>query len=193
MKAIVLASSSVYRRAILDKTGLTYQSISPDINENRQIGEHARDLVARLSLEKAKKIAQQRPNSLIIGSDQVAVLAQDVLCKPLTEAKAIQQLTLCAGNKVTFLTGLCLYDSNEQSYQLEVVPFSVHFRPLTAHEIRRYIALEKPLDCAGSFKVEGLGISLFEKLSGDDFNSLIGLPLICLLGMLREKGISPLS
>ena len=193
MKTVVLASSSVYRRAILDKIGLTYQSISPDINENSLIGENASDLVARLSLEKAKKVAQQSKHSLIIGSDQVAVLERQILSKPLTEENAIQQLSLCSGREVTFLTGLCLYDTDEQSFQLEVVPFSVHFRTLTAEEIRRYIAIEQPLDCAGSFKVEGLGISLFDKLVGDDFNSLIGLPLIRLLSMLREKGISPLS
>jgi len=135
----------------------------------------------------------QHPNSLIIGSDQVALLDGKVLGKPHTTQNAEQQLALCSGKTVSFRTGLCLLDSNDQSYQLAQVIFDVHFRVLSAQEISKYIAIEQPLNCAGSFKAEGLGIALFDKLEGDDFNSLIGLPLIRLLAMLRNKGISPLT
>ena len=193
MRTLILASSSPYRRAILDKIGLAYHSISPQIDEKPLQGEKTAALVQRLALHKAQKIAADQPNALIIGSDQAAVINDTILSKPLTVEVAEQQLALCSGQCVSFHTGLCLLDSSDSSYQLEEVTFKVHFRELTNSEIRRYIAIEQPLDCAGSFKVEGLGISLFEKLQGDDFNSLIGLPLIRLLAMLRCKGLSPLS
>ena len=147
----------------------------------------------RLALQKAQAVAKEQTNHLIIGSDQVAFLEGEILSKPHTQVRAIEQLSRCSGKVVSFHTGLCLYDSSDDSYQLEEDIFKVHFRDLTLREITHYIALEKPLDCAGSFKVEGLGISLFKKLEGDDFNSLIGLPLIRLLAMLKTKGISPLQ
>ena len=193
MRTLILASSSPYRRAILDKIGLAYHSISPQIDEKSLIGEKPGALVQRLALGKAQKVAIDQPDALIIGSDQVAMLDGIILSKPLTAARAERQLALCSGACVSFHTGLCLLDSSDNSFQLEEVIFQVYFRQLTASEIRHYIAIEQPLDCAGSFKVEGLGISLFEKLQGDDFNSLIGLPLIRLLAMLRNKGSSPLT
>lgn len=192
MQDIILASSSPHRRAILDKIHLTYHSISPQIDEKRQGTETAEQLVLRLCLAKAQKVASQNPNSLIIGADQVALLGDILLGKPLNIHRAEQQLTDCSGKKVSFYTGVCLYDSRDLSYQLECVIFNVYFRVLSSAEIKSYVALEQPLDCAGSFKAEGLGISLFEKLEGDDFNALIGLPVIRLLAMLREKGVSPL-
>ncbi len=192
MQDIILASSSPHRRAILDKIHLTYHSISPKIDEKRQGTETAEQLVLRLCLAKAQKVASQNPNSLVIGADQVALLGDIMLGKPLNTQRAEQQLTDCSGKKVSFYNGVCLYDSSDLSYQLECVIFNVYFRVLSSAEIKSYIALEKPLDCAGSFKAEGLGISLFEKLEGDDFNALIGLPVIRLLAMLREKGVSPL-
>ncbi len=193
MRKLILASSSPYRRAILDKICLSYHSISPQIDESPLIDENVSDLVQRLALEKALKIAQQQPDSLIIGSDQAAYLNGKILGKPGNAVTAHQQLSQCSKNTVTFHTGLCLLDSSDNSYQCEDVIFKVHFRELTDQEIHHYIAKENPLDCAGSFKVEALGISLFERLEGDDFNSLIGLPLITLLKMLRNKGINPLS
>lgn len=192
MQDIILASSSPHRRAILDKIHLTYHSISPKIDEKSQGTETAEQLVLRLCLAKAQKVASQNPNSLVIGADQVALLGDIMLGKPLNTQRAEQQLTDCSGKKVSFYNGVCLYDSSDLSYQLECVIFNVYFRVLSSAEIKSYIALEKPLDCAGSFKAEGLGISLFEKLEGDDFNALIGLPVIRLLAMLREKGVSPL-
>jgi len=193
VKSLILASSSIYRKKLLDTLGFDYQCISPDIDETVLPEETTTQLVARLALAKAQKVAQQQPNSLIIGSDQAATVDGIILNKPLTAAKAQQQLQLCSGKKVTFLTGLCLFDSSDNSHQLATIAYHVYFRELSSAEIAQYIALEQPLNCAGSFKVEGLGISLFEKLEGDDFNSLIGLPVIELLKMLRAKGISPLS
>jgi MAF protein len=190
---IILASSSPYRRAILDKIHLTYHCISPQIDEKALTNETASQLVLRLAYEKAIKVSSQSTNSLIIGSDQVAVLNNTILTKPLSTDKAVQQLSLCSANIVSFHTGLCLLDSTDMSFQIKEDIFKVHFRKLTQQEITRYIDIEQPLDCAGSFKAEGLGISLFDKLEGDDFNSLIGLPLIQLLSMLRNKGISPLT
>lgn len=194
MQPIILASSSLYRRAILDKIQLSYHCQSPKIDEKPLNDENSVDLVRRLAAAKAYKVAKTQSDAcFIIGSDQVACLDGEILSKPHTVENACRQLQKCSGKKVTFHTGLCLLDTAEQSIQLDCVPFSVYFRELTHREIERYIALEKPLDCAGSFKAEGLGISLFDKLEGDDFNTLIGLPLIPLLAMLRNKGINPLA
>ncbi|MEH6442524.1 MAG: Maf family protein [Oceanospirillaceae bacterium] len=193
MRDIILASSSPYRRAILDKIALTYHSISPQIDEKSLKDETAANLVCRLAHQKALKVAANNPDSLIIGSDQVALLEGNILGKPHTVENAERQLASCSAKIVSFHTGLCLLDSKDNSYQLEEVIFKVHFKKLSATQISRYISLERPLDCAGSFKAEGLGICLFDKLEGDDFNSLIGLPLIRLLHMLNTKGISPLS
>ncbi|MEM5529802.1 Maf family protein [Gammaproteobacteria bacterium AS21] len=193
MKSLILASSSIYRKKLLDTLGFDYQCASPDIDETVHKDETSAQLVARLALAKAQKVAHRHSNSLIIGSDQAATVDGIILNKPLTTAKAQQQLQLCSGKKVTFLTGLCLFDSSDNSHQLATIAYHVYFRELSSAEIAHYIAIEQPLNCAGSFKVEGLGISLFEKLEGDDFNSLIGLPVIELLNMLRAKGINPLS
>lgn len=193
MPDIILASSSKYRRNLLKKLGISFQSISPDINEEALAEESASDLVSRLSLEKAKALAGQFPQHLIIGSDQVAVLGDKILTKPHTHERAREQLSACSGQAVRFLTGLCLYNSTSGSYQLEVVPFEVKFLDLTADQIENYLIKEAPYDCAGSFKCEGLGITLFEKLIGDDFNALVGLPLIRLTHMLRQEGVDPLS
>ncbi len=193
MRKLILASSSPYRRAILDKIHLSYHSISPQIDESPITGENVSNLVQRLALKKAQKVAQSEPDSLIIGSDQAAFLNGEVLSKPGSIANAQLQLAKCSNNTVTFHTGLCLLDSRDNSYQCEDITFKVHFRSLSKQEIEHYIAIESPLDCAGSFKVEALGISLFERLEGEDFNSLIGLPLIALLKMLRNKGVNPLN
>lgn len=192
MRKLILASSSSYRRAILDKINLRYHSISPQIDEKPLDNENISSLVQRLALQKAQKVAEQQPDALIIGSDQTALLENTILGKPLDQQTAQRQLAACSGKVVTFHTGICLFDSLDSTYQVEDILFKVHFRTLTSAEIQSYIDLEQPLDCAGSFKAEGLGISLFEKLEGDDFNSLIGLPLITLLKMLKNKGVSPL-
>lgn len=189
---IVLASTSPYRRELLQKVVTEFICAAPQVDETVKEGESALQLVERLAIAKAKALAGEFPNHLLIGSDQVAVIDGRIIGKPHTYDNAVTQLRAASGQAVTFLTGLALYDSENQRLQHCVEPFTVVFRTLTDAEIDGYIRLEQPLNCAGSFKSEGLGISLFERLQGDDPNSLIGLPLIRLLAMLREWGINPL-
>lgn len=186
---IVLASTSPFRKELLERLNLDFVTDSPDIDETPLDIESPSDYVQRLALEKAKVVANRHSNSLIIGSDQCSVLNGIIRGKPHTHENAIQQLTESSGMKVSFLTGVCLYHSVDETYQLEVVPFHVNFRNLNAREIEAYLLAEKPYSCAGSFKSEGLGISLFESLQGDDPSALIGLPLITLSKMLRNKGL----
>ena len=188
-----LASSSRYRQQLLQKTGLSFQVAVPAIDESPLPGEAPAELVQRLALAKASKIAGTLRQGLVIGSDQVAVFNGAILGKPHKTEAAIAQLQAFSGQEVTFLTGLALVDAASGQNQVCCEPFSVHFRQLTDAEIVNYVALEQPLDCAGSFKSEGLGIGLFEKLEGKDPNSLIGLPLIRLLAMLRQHGVNPLA
>jgi len=189
MSLIVLASTSPFRRELLAKLNIEFSVAAPEIDERRLGNEPASDLVKRLAENKVKAVAQQYPDALIIGSDQVAVLHNEILGKPHTHENAVKQLKNASGQHVNFLTGLCLYNSRTQHTQTACVPFSVIFRPLTDTQIERYLLAEKPYNCAGSFKSEGLGIALFEKLQGDDPNSLIGLPLIELVKMLGNEGI----
>ncbi|MCL4410646.1 MAG: Maf family nucleotide pyrophosphatase [Gammaproteobacteria bacterium] len=186
---LVLASSSIYRRELLAKFGLTFTADSPDIDELRLANEPAHDLVKRLAIEKAHALKAKYPNHLIIGSDQVAVCRNQVLGKPHTRANAIAQLEQSSGETVTFLTGLCVLNSATGNYQALVEPFNVEFRQLSRNEIERYVDREQPFNCAGSFKSEGFGITLFARLQGDDPNSLIGLPLIRLAELLRGYGL----
>lgn len=190
MQPLVLASSSPYRRALLDKLQLPYCCHSPDIDESQRPGETPQQLVMRLAEEKARAIAEKHPGSIIIGSDQVAVINEYVMGKPGNKEKAIQQLQQASGKRVTFLTGLSVMDTRNNTFQTEVIPYHVHFRLLDRKMIENYIDKENPLDCAGSFKSEGLGIVLFERLEGDDPNALVGLPLIRLTTMLSKFNIS---
>lgn len=190
--SIILASSSPYRRQLLEKLQLSCEICPPHIDESAYPNERPQDMARRLSEAKAMAVAMQR-SGIIIASDQVASVDNHVLGKPGTAQKAIEQLTLCADKTVTFYTGLCVYNTNSNHLQCDVIPFEVTFRPLSHGEIARYIELEQPLDCAGSFKSEGLGISLFESMRGDDPNALVGLPLIALCTMLRNEGINPLA
>lgn len=189
MTDLILASSSPYRRALLDKLGLSYQAISPDIDESPYVEETPECLVERLAQEKAKAIALANPSSTVIGSDQVAVFDRHIIGKPGSVEKAIEQLMSFSGNKVTFLTGLCVLNEANNFCESMVEPFHVHFRDLEKKDIESYIEKEMPLDCAGSFKSEGLGIALFEKMEGDDPNALIGLPLIQLITLLKKAGL----
>jgi len=190
---LILASSSRWRRELLDRLQLPYQCHSPDIDETHQPQETPHALVHRLALSKANAVAAHYPNHLIIGSDQVAVFEGDILGKPHTVEKACANLARFAGHRVTFLTGLALLDTRNQRHQVHVEPFEVVFRTLSSQEIENYVAKEQPLDSAGSFRMEGLGIALFEKLEGRDPNALIGLPLIALCDMLRQAGLDPLG
>ena len=186
---LVLGSTSPFRKAILDKLGLSFETDSPEVNEARLEGESPQQLVARLSEAKARAVAERHPQALVIGSDQVAVIGEDILGKPGTHEKAVEQLRYASGKIVTFYTGLCLLNSGTGSTQVEVVPFNVVFRELTDTQIENYLRKEQPYNCAGSFKSEALGICLFDRLEGDDPNTLIGLPLIRLCRMLEHEGV----
>ena len=190
---LILGSSSPFRKQILEKLSLPFACHSPDIDETALADESPQSLVARLALLKAQAISNAHPNSLIIGSDQVATVEGNILGKPHSHANAVKQLTLCSGKAVTFYTSLCLLNNQTQHCQTEVIPFVVQFRTLSAAEIEGYLQKEKPYHCAGSFKSEGLGITLFEKLQGDDPNTLMGLPLIALTRMLAKENINPLT
>ncbi len=192
MSAIVLASTSPYRRMLLEKVLPDFVCAAPQVDESRGAGETAEELVERLAIAKAKALATAYPAHLLIGSDQVAAVDGDILGKPGSDEKAIAQLQKARGKTVTFFTGLAVFNSATNELLSSVEPFTVHFRNLSDAEIEGYVALEQPLNCAGSFKSEGLGISLFESLQGDDPNTLIGLPVIRLLEMLRHWGINPL-
>ncbi len=189
MHNIVLASTSPYRRAILEKLGLPFSTQSPHVDETRLTNETASSMVARLSQLKAEAVASTTAPSLIIGSDQCAVINEEIIGKPETHDRAVQQLRQASGRCVTFFTGLCLINTATHHIHLEVVPFMVHFRILSADQIENYLRKDQPYNCAGSFKSEGLGISLFERLEGDDPNTLMGLPLIRLIRMLEHEGV----
>lgn len=187
---IVLASSSPFRRQLLEKIGIEFEAMSPDVDETPQDNEPPKELVARLALKKAQAVAQHYPSALIIASDQVAVLNQRIMGKPGNHDTAVKQLTEASGQQVLFLTSLILFNAQTQKYQCEVIPFRVYFRPLSAAQIQNYLEKEQPYNCAGSFKSEGLGIALFDKLEGEDPNTLIGLPLIRLIKMLAQKNVN---
>lgn len=189
MRPLVLASSSPYRRELLSRLHLPFSWSAPAIDEARQPGEDAQTLVRRLAREKAYALSTSHPEHLIIGSDQVAILGQQVLGKPHGLERARSQLLAASGNSVIFLTGLALLDSQSGNCQVDCVPFTVHFRQLSEAQVMRYLQAEQPYDCAGSFKAEGLGISLFRSTEGTDATSLIGLPLIRLVDMLHNAGI----
>ncbi|MTJ01175.1 nucleoside triphosphate pyrophosphatase [Idiomarina piscisalsi] len=193
---LVLGSGSKYRRAIMDKLHLIYNVVKPDIDESAVNEEQPEQLVGRLAEEKAQAVAKKLNGepAIIIGSDQVAVCDGNILGKPGTKQKAIEQLKSFVGRTVTFYTGLAVLNSKTSQCEVRIEPFFVTFRNnLTDNEITRYVELEQPLDCAGSFKSEGLGVSLFSEMKGNDPNTLIGLPTIALLDMLRSQGINPLN
>lgn len=187
--SLVLASTSAYRKEILEKLQVPFESASPNVDEKRQDHEQPANLVQRLSEDKAKAVASIYPSHLIIGSDQVAVIDDIILGKPHTTENAIKQLQQASGEKVTFYTGLCLYNSQTEKAHTIYETFDVYFRELSTEQISNYIKKEQPLNCAGSFKSEGLGIALFKKLEGKDPNTLMGLPLISLIELLLHEGV----
>ena len=187
---LILASTSPFRKEILNKLGVEFDTASPEIDETALTAETPQQLVERLSIAKAKVVADNNKSALVIGSDQVSVIDGEIIGKPHTHENAIKQLKNASGKTVTFYTGLCLYNSSTDQYQSEVVPFNVVFRKLTDQQIDRYLKKETPYNCAGSFKSEALGIVLFEKLEGDDPNTLMGLPLIRLVKMLEKEKFS---
>lgn len=185
---LILASSSSYRKALLQKLHIPFSCQSPDIDETPLAGETAEQLVQRLSIKKARTIAELSDfPCLVIGSDQVATLDDLILTKPLNHHNATLQLQRCSGRTVRFITGLCLYNKQTQCFQYATEVFDVFFRELSTEHIEQYLNIDKPYDCAGSFKAEGLGINLFTRMQGDDPNSLIGLPLIRLVDFLLAE------
>jgi len=187
---LILGSTSPFRKEILTKLGVPFGTATPDIDESALENETPEQLVLRLAEKKARAVGNDYPAHLIIGSDQVAVIDGEILGKPHTHERAVEQLSNASGKIVRFHTGLCLYNSENDTVQSEVVPFDVVFRKLTPSQIENYLQKEKPYKCAGSFKSEALGITLFEKLLGDDPNTLIGLPLIRLVAMLEKEGMN---
>ena len=191
-QSLVLASTSRYRKAILEKLNVPFKTARPETDETPLPNETAYNLVKRLSELKARAVAKDFPGALIIGSDQVAVLNEQILGKPGNFEKAKQQLTMLSGSTVIFHTGLCLLNTATDEAQVKVLDYKVRFRQLTDHEIESYLKQDEPFDSAGSFKSEGLGITLFEAMTGDDPNALVGLPLIELTTMLKNEGYSVL-
>lgn len=189
---MILASSSATRKILMDRLGLPYRCIAPDIDETPRGERHADALALRLSIEKARVISEAHPDAIVIASDQVAFCADtpdQFIGKPLTTAAAIAQLRAQANQTVHFRTGLSVQHQASGFAQHLVEDYQVKFRDLSQAEIERYVEREQPLHCAGSFKCEGLGISLFQHMRGDDQTSLMGLPLIQLCRLLRQLGV----
>lgn len=189
---LILASSSRYRKRLLERLRLPFATDSPEVDETPEQEESAARLVRRLARAKAEAVAARNPGSLVIGSDQVASLDEVILGKPGTPARALEQLRHCQGREVLFETGLCLYGPEGNCQQASVTT-RVEFEALNDDLLRRYIELEQPLDCAGSFKCEGLGVVLFRRIVSEDPTALEGLPLIALTAMLRQAGMEPLA
>lgn len=185
---LVLASTSPFRKELLQRLAIPFETAAPDVDESPRADDTPAALVRRLSEAKARAIGKLR-QGLIIGSDQVATTGNDILGKPGTHPRAIEQLRYLSGRLVTFHTGLCLLNSVTDEVQLDVIPYKVQFRQLEEGQIERYLQADQPYNCAGSFKSEGLGITLFERMDGDDPSALIGLPLIRLTSMLAAAGV----
>ncbi len=192
MAAVVLASTSVYRRALLERILNGFEQEAPAVDETPLAGETPDAMARRLAVAKARAVARQRPGCTVIGSDQVASLGERTLGKPGDHARARTQLTACSGQTVTFTTAVCVLDATGRE-QVAVDRTHVLFRRLDDGEIDTYLLRERPYDCAGSFKCEGLGIVLFEHIETRDPTALVGLPLIALARMLRDAGIDPLA
>ena len=187
---LILASSSIYRRELLTRLQLPFTCISPEVDEISLANELPQETALRLAQLKAKKVSLSHPNALIIGCDQVATLDNIQLGKPLNHANASKQLRMMRGREVVFHSALCLYNPITGNMQAEVVPYLVQFRDLSDAQIENYLTKEQPYNCAGSAKSEGLGIAIIEKMTGEDPNALIGLPLIKLVSMLKNENIS---
>lgn len=189
---LVLASTSPYRQQILAKLALPFITAKPNCDETPLPDETPQELVARLAATKAESCPLSA-DSLVIGSDQVCVIDGQIVGKPHTRDNAIAQLTRQSGKAITFYTGLALHNSVTGKTETLIEPFYVHFRSLTPTQIENYVDKERPLDCAGSFKSESLGIALFDRLEGRDPNTLMGLPLIALIEMLERQNFDVLS
>ena len=188
----MLASSSAYRRALLERLGLPFEAVSPEIDERRQPDEAPAELVTRLAVEKAQALAARFPDALIIGSDQVAALDGSIIGKPGTREAAARQLAAASGRCLRFFTGVAVQDSANGRTDSRIVTCDVAFRTLTPAQIEAYLEHERPYDCAGSFKSELLGIALCESITSDDPTALVGLPLIAVVELLAGHGLDVL-
>lgn len=187
---LVLASSSRYRSELLSRLRIPFETATPDVDESPLPNESAQQTSLRLSITKAQAVASLYPDALIIGSDQVALLGNQQLGKPLSHSNATKQLRAMSGKKVTFYTALTLLNTRTSTMQTDVAVNDVHYRELNDIQIESYLHAEQPYDCAGSCKTEGLGIALISKIEGDDPNALTGLPLILLVSMLLKEGVT---
>jgi septum formation protein len=186
---LVLASTSRYRQELLARLGIPFETMAPHVDESPVAGEMPQALALRLACAKAQAAQAAFPDALIIGCDQVAAVGATLLNKPGTHARAVEQLKLMSGRQIEFFTALCLLNARTLRRQTAIVPVTVHMRELGTNQIERYLQIERPYDCAGSARIEGLGITLVTRLDGDDPNALIGLPLIKLCDMLRNEGV----
>lgn len=187
---LILGSTSVYRRELLQRLKIPFRVEAPDIDETPLENETPQQLVERLAVEKARSVADKNPGSLVIGSDQVAVHGGKIVGKPNTHDRAMQQLREANGQEIMLYTGLSLVNADTGEAQTEVIPFQVVFRNLSEQQLESYLHKEQPYHCAGSVKSEGLGIALLERFEGEDPNTLIGLPLIRLIRMLEYFGVN---
>ena len=186
---VILASSSKFRKQLLDKLNISFKCISPDIDEKRLNSESVKDYVKRLSIEKASKIACSNQKSIIIGSDEVADLKGKIIGKPITKKNAKKQLRMLSGNKVVFRTGLCVLNSETGKYYASVNNYNIFFRDLDDNIINKYLENDDVLNCAASIRIEGLAINLVRKMNGADPSSIMGLPLIKLIDYLARFNI----
>ena len=189
-RSIILASSSPYRRQLLERLHLEFRSVSPDIDETPRSGEDANAYVRRLAEAKARAVARTYPEAVVIGSDQCALLDDTILGKPGDFDNAMRQLRAANGRSVWYHTGLCVVCEADGFCQVDAVPYEVVFRRLAERQLARYLRREQPYQCAGAIKSEGYAVALFSALRGDDPSALIGLPLIRLTGMLEAAGIT---
>jgi septum formation protein len=192
-ETLILASTSRYRAELLERLGRPFGTEAPGIDETPLAGETPGDLVARLARAKAAAVASRHPDAWVLGSDQLALRDGEVLGKPLDSQRCEAQLQASSGHRVSFLTAVCLMRASDGRRLEHVDTTQVHFRPLSPDEVVRYVQREQPLDCAGGFKCEGLGIALFERIETLDPTALIGLPLIWVAQALREVGLDPLG
>ena len=193
MPQLILASTSRYRRELLERLRLPFDVVSPEVDEASLAGETPAALAQRLALAKAHAVAQRHPNAVVIGSDQVADLAGETIGKPGTHERAVAQLQRMRGNCVVFQTAVAVVCAAKNYVGTVLVPVVVRFRQLKDAEIERYLRAEQPYDCAGSAKAETLGIALLDAIESNDPTTLIGLPLIKTCALLRDAGIDPLA
>lgn len=190
---LILASTSRYRCELLERLRLPFECVAPGVDETPQAGESPAALASRLSLDKARAVAQRFPLAIVLGSDQVADVGGQAIGKPGDHARAVQQLQMLSGRRVVFQTGLAVVRADTGFERQVLAPVVVQFRRLELTEIERYLRAETPYDCAGSAKSEGLGVALLESIDSDDPTALIGLPLIRTCALLREAGLDPLG